>query len=90
MWLGNTQTVHGQADNVLRHMKEVIMRALTAALSIESLGWKLLGPSSQMYPSPATDVMFPPTRSRPSVTMNLKAAHGCQSLGSVTCLARPK
>jgi hypothetical protein len=66
------------------------MRGLTAALSMESFGWKLLGPSSQMYPSPATDVMFPPTRSRPSVTMNLKAEHSCQSPGSVTCLVRPK
>lgn len=43
----------------------------TAALSMASLGWKLLGPSSHRYPSPETEVMLPPTRSRASVTRKL-------------------
>ena len=43
----------------------------TAALSIESFGWKLLGPSSHRYPSRCIDVILPPTRSLPSVTRKL-------------------
>lgn len=48
---------------------------LTAALSMESLGWKLLGPSSHRYSASLQEVMLPPTRSLASVTSNLQAYH---------------
>mmetsp|Transcript_31924 Transcript_31924/g.70962 ORF Transcript_31924/g.70962 Transcript_31924/m.70962 type:complete len:210 (+) Transcript_31924:1748-2377(+) len=55
--------------------------ASTAICSMASLGWKLLGPSSQMKPSASSEVMFPPTLSLASVTKKLDmpcfAARAC-------------
>lgn len=45
----------------------------TTILSMGSEGWKLLGPSSQRYPSLSTVMMFPPTRSLASVTITFGA-----------------
>ena len=49
----------------------------TAAANIESLGWKLLGPSSHKNPSPCTVVMLPPTLSLASVTSTFPTTDPC-------------
>lgn len=50
-----------------------IEKRRTAALSMASFGWKLLGPSSHWKPFPSlTVVILPPTLSLPSVRMNLQ------------------
>ena len=58
-----------------------------ASVKMGSPGWYELGPSSQVYPFSLRVVMFPPTRSRASVTSMVCAG---QSFFSVNAVDRPE